>query len=256
MKPVQVRDWGAWSAEDVGFVSEIGDDLKLPAEGLHIGGQGLHFALLQFAFLDPRDASLADTHGSGNLDLGGVKEIDHLDALIHCAGVSAVASVADTDPSTWHDMLTVNVTAAAELTRVLLPALRKSHGHVIFVNASPGMRAVPRWAAFVGSKAALRGLADSLRFEEAEHGVRVTTVYPAGTATERLRRTRAAFGQPYDPARCIQQTASPRWSPGYWPRHPTHMSPSFRYFPLRIPPVRDKNDAPAGPLSGMMFHVR
>jgi NAD(P)-dependent dehydrogenase (short-subunit alcohol dehydrogenase family) len=28
-----------------------------------------------------------------------VTEIDHLDALIHCAGVSAVASVADTDPA-------------------------------------------------------------------------------------------------------------------------------------------------------------
>lgn len=48
-----------------------------------------------------------------------VQEIGHLDALIHCAGVSAVASVADTDTTTWHDMLTVNVTAAAELTRVL-----------------------------------------------------------------------------------------------------------------------------------------
>jgi NADP-dependent 3-hydroxy acid dehydrogenase YdfG len=75
---------------------------------------------------------------------------------------------------------------------------------VIFVNASPGMRAVPRWAAFVGSKAALRELADSLRLEEVAHGVKVTTVYPAATATERLRRTRAAFDRPYQPARCIR----------------------------------------------------
>jgi NADP-dependent 3-hydroxy acid dehydrogenase YdfG len=133
-----------------------------------------------------------------------VRDIDYLDVLIHCAGVSAVASVADTDPATWQDVLTVNVAAAAELTRLLLPALRRSRGHVIFVNASPGMRAVPRWSAFVGSKAALRELADSLRFEEAAHGVRVTTVYPAGTATERLRSIRAAFEQPYDAARCIQ----------------------------------------------------
>jgi hypothetical protein len=83
-----------------------------------------------------------------------VRDIDHLDFLIHCAGVSAVASVADTDPATWQDTLTVNVTAAAELTRLLLPALRRSRGHVIFVNASPGIRAVPRWEAFMGSKAA------------------------------------------------------------------------------------------------------
>ena len=133
-----------------------------------------------------------------------VRDIDYLDALIHCAGVSTVASVADTDPATWQNILTVNVTAAAELTRLVLPVLRTSRGHVIFVNASPGMRAVPRWAAFVGSKAALRELADSLRFEEAQNGVRVTTVFPAGTATERLRRVRAAFDRPYEPARCIQ----------------------------------------------------
>lgn len=133
-----------------------------------------------------------------------VTGIDHLDAVIHCAGVSPVAPVAETDPATWQDTLTVNVTAAAELTRLLLPALRRSHGHVIFVNASPGLRAVPRWAAFAASKAALRELADSLRLEEAAHGVRVTTVYPATTATERLHSIRSAFGQPYEPARCIQ----------------------------------------------------
>ena len=133
-----------------------------------------------------------------------VSGIDHLDALIHCAGVSTVEAVADADTAVWQETLMVNVAAAAELTRLVLPQLRASRGHVIFVNASPGMRAVPRWAAFVGSKAALRELADSLRFEEAGHGVRVTTVYPAATATERLRSIRAAFGRPYEPARCIQ----------------------------------------------------
>jgi NADP-dependent 3-hydroxy acid dehydrogenase YdfG len=94
--------------------------------------------------------------------------------------------------------------AAAELTRRVLPMLRRSHGHVVFVNASPGLRGVPRWASFVGSKAALRELADSLRGEEAAHGIRVTTIYPAGTATERLSRVRTAFGREYDPARCVQ----------------------------------------------------
>jgi NADP-dependent 3-hydroxy acid dehydrogenase YdfG len=66
------------------------------------------------------------------------------------------------------------------------------------------MTGVPRWAAFVGSKAGLRELADSLREEEAAHGVRVTTVYPAATATELLREVRRSFGRPYDPAACIR----------------------------------------------------
>jgi NADP-dependent 3-hydroxy acid dehydrogenase YdfG len=130
--------------------------------------------------------------------------LDRLDAIVHCAALAEIASVEDTPYTLWRDTLTVNVAAAAELTRALLPALRDSGGHVIFVNAAPGLHAVPRWSAYVASKAALRELADSLRREEAPHGVRVTTVYPGGTATERLRTVREQFGQPYRPADCIQ----------------------------------------------------
>jgi NADP-dependent 3-hydroxy acid dehydrogenase YdfG len=136
---------------------------------------------------------------------GKFGELDELDALVHCAGVSEmVASVAQARPEMWQQTLTVNVAAAAELTRMALPALRRSRGHVVFVNATPGMTAVPRWSAFVASKAALRELADSLREEEAPNGIRVTSVYPSATATDVLRRIRARFGRSYDAARCIQ----------------------------------------------------
>jgi hypothetical protein len=48
-------------------------------------------------------------------------------------------------------------------------------------------------AAYAAIKAALRELADSLREEKACHGLRVTTIYPGGAATERLRRVRGQF---------------------------------------------------------------
>ncbi|TDD03814.1 SDR family NAD(P)-dependent oxidoreductase [Nonomuraea deserti] len=131
-------------------------------------------------------------------------ELDDVQALVHCAGISPVEAVADAGPDTWRRTLAVNVASAAELVRRTLPALRRSQGHVVFVNASPGMTGVPRWSAFVGSKAALRELADSLREEEAAHGVRVTTVYPAATATDLLGEVRRAFGRAYDPASCIR----------------------------------------------------
>lgn len=131
-------------------------------------------------------------------------ELDRLDALVHNAGIAEVASVEDAPYELWQETLTVNVIAAAELTRVLLPALRRAAGRVVFINATPGMRAVPRWSAFVGSKAALRELADSLRAEEAQHGVRVTTIYPGGTATELLRKVRGQFGREFEPSECIQ----------------------------------------------------
>ncbi|MFI6595830.1 SDR family NAD(P)-dependent oxidoreductase [Nonomuraea sp. NPDC050536] len=131
-------------------------------------------------------------------------DLGDLDGVIHCAGVAHVAPVAEASVEVWTRTLAVNLASAAEITRLALPALRRSRGHVVFVNATPGMHAVPRWSAFVGSKTALRELADSLREEEEPHGVRVTTVYPAATATDHLRAIRAAFGRPYDPAACIQ----------------------------------------------------
>jgi NADP-dependent 3-hydroxy acid dehydrogenase YdfG len=135
-----------------------------------------------------------------------IGEPGRLDALVHCAGVSveAIAPVAGTGPAVWQETMAVNVLAAAELTRVVLPALRRSRGHVVFVNSARGVRAAPGWSAFAASKAALQELADALRAEEAGNGLRVTAVYPGATATEQLRQVRAAFGRDYDPQRCIQ----------------------------------------------------
>ena len=131
---------------------------------------------------------------------------ERLDALVHCAGVAveALAPVAGTGPAAWQQTMAVNAMAAAELTRLMLPALRRSRGHVVFVNAAPGVRAVPGWSAFAASKVALREVADSLRLEEEANGVRVTTVYPGGTATEHLRAIRAARGRDYDPRELIR----------------------------------------------------
>jgi NADP-dependent 3-hydroxy acid dehydrogenase YdfG len=131
-------------------------------------------------------------------------ELDRVDAIVHCAGIAEVATVEETPYALWLETLTVNVAATAEITRALLPALRKAVGHVVFINAAPGLHAVPRWSAYTASKAALRELADSLRQEEARHGLRVTTIYPGGTATELLRKVRTQFGSPFHPADCIQ----------------------------------------------------
>jgi NADP-dependent 3-hydroxy acid dehydrogenase YdfG len=135
-----------------------------------------------------------------------IGELEQLDALVHCAGVSveAIAPVAETGPEVWQQTMAVNTLAAAELTRLALPALRRDRGHVVFLNSARGVRAVPGWSAFAASKAALQELADSLRAEEETTGVRVTTIYPGATATEQLRQVRAAFGRDYEPQRCIR----------------------------------------------------
>lgn len=121
-----------------------------------------------------------------------------LDGVVHCAGVVDLGTVAEQDADHWIDQLMVNLVAAAELTRLLLPALRTARGHVVFVNSGSGLRANPGWSAYAASKHGLRALADALRAEEPE--LRVTSVYPGRTATEMQRKVLAQEGKPYDPS--------------------------------------------------------
>ncbi|RAY13829.1 short chain dehydrogenase [Actinomadura craniellae] len=121
-----------------------------------------------------------------------------IDGVVHSAGVIDLGRVAEQDADHWIDQLMVNLVAAAELTRLLLPALRDARGQVVFVNSGAGLRAHPGWSAYAASKQGLKALADALRAEEPD--LRVTSVYPGRTATEMQRKTRAQEGLDYDPA--------------------------------------------------------
>lgn len=124
-----------------------------------------------------------------------------LDSLIHVAGVVELGTIADTPVATWQHQLDVNAVAPAELTRLLLPALRVARGHVVFVNSGAGLHAHPQWSAYAASKHGLRALADALRAEERPNGVRVTSVYPGRTATPMQVKVHRQEGKEYDAER-------------------------------------------------------
>ncbi|HZJ06500.1 MAG TPA: SDR family oxidoreductase, partial [Nocardioidaceae bacterium] len=138
-------------------------------------------------------ADLADPTAVGDLELP-----DALDSVVHAAGVVNLGTVAKLSTREWRQQLDVNLLAPAELTRLALPALRSASGTVVFVNSGAGLRANPQWAAYAASKHGLRALADALRGEEKEHGVRVTSVYPGRTATPMQQRVHDQEGKEYD----------------------------------------------------------
>lgn len=132
---------------------------------------------------------------------------ERIDSVVHAAGVVDLGTVGELTPALWEQQLAVNLVAPAELTRLLLPVLRVSRGHVVFVNSGAGLRANAGWSAYAASKHGLRALADALRLEEAEHGVRVTSIYPGRTATPMQERVHRQEGQDYDPSRFITPEA-------------------------------------------------
>lgn len=125
-------------------------------------------------------------------------------SLVHVAGVIALGSVGELDVADWQHQLDVNLTAPAVLTRELLPHLRAGRGTVVFVNSGAGLSGHAGWSAYAASKFGLRGLADCLRLEEAEHGVRVTSVFPGRTGTPMQQRVHDHEGREYDAARFLR----------------------------------------------------
>ncbi|QCX82791.1 Sepiapterin reductase (plasmid) [Streptomyces sp. YIM 121038] len=121
-----------------------------------------------------------------------------LDLLLHAAGVAESGRIVDVGAEVWEHTLAVNLIAPAELTRLLLPALRAARGQVVFMNSGAGVNAPPRLGAYAASKFGLKALAETLRAEEHEYGVRVTTVYPGETDTPMQVRLHEQFGLPYE----------------------------------------------------------
>ena len=132
--------------------------------------------------------------------LAGLERVTN---VVHNAGVVELGAVETQAHEVWTHTLTVNTVAPAELTRLLLPSVRRERGTVVFVNSGAGLTANPGWASYAASKHALKALADALRGEEAPHGVRVSSVYPGRTATEMQRKVRTQEGAAYDPAAFI-----------------------------------------------------
>jgi NADP-dependent 3-hydroxy acid dehydrogenase YdfG len=141
-------------------------------------------------------ADLADAEGLERM-ITAASLPARLDSLVHAAGVVDLAPVAGFDLGRWQEQLAVNLTAPALVTRAALPALRAARGTVVLVNSGAGLAAHPSWAGYAASKFGLRALADALRAEEGEHGVRVTSVYPGRTATPMQEKVHEQEGKEY-----------------------------------------------------------
>lgn len=132
------------------------------------------------------------------------RDIQRLDVLVHNAAVWSAGPVAETATHTWREMFEVNVFAAVELTRLLLPALRAAHGHVVLINSTVNATMSAGQAAYAASKSALHTFGDVLRSEEQVHGLRVTSIQLGRAATDMQRAVRATESGPYEPHRYLQ----------------------------------------------------
>lgn len=148
-------------------------------------------AQLRLSFGNPRKRLLAlpgditdAQHRQSVVDLA-VKEWGGIDLLINNAGVGAIGRFDEAPPERLRKVFEVDFFAAAELTRVALPHLRRGdHPAICSVSSVLGHRAVPGKSEYCAAKFALRGWSESLRVELRPSGIDVITVSPSTTRSE------------------------------------------------------------------------
>ncbi|APQ12429.1 short-chain dehydrogenase [Pseudomonas oryzihabitans] len=107
-----------------------------------------------------------------------------VNVLLNAAGSNRFALLEALDEDAIDAMLAVNLGAAIQLTRLLLPLLRRQPRAVIaHIGSTLGSIGYPGYAPYCASKFALRGFTQALRRELADTRVRVLYVAPRATRT-------------------------------------------------------------------------
>jgi NAD(P)-dependent dehydrogenase (short-subunit alcohol dehydrogenase family) len=133
--------------------------------------------------LDLRDSASIQTAVTTVLEQTGGR----LDALFNNGAYGQPGAVEDLSRAALREQFETNLFGTQELTNQVIPAMRRQGGGRILYNSSVlGLVALPYRGAYVASKFALEGLADTLRLELAGTGIHICLIEP-GPILSRFR---------------------------------------------------------------------
>ncbi|MDR5836801.1 oxidoreductase [Caballeronia sp. LZ034LL] len=151
-----------------------------------------------------------------------------IDVLVNNAGIGYFGSFEESDLNEVRKMVDINVWGLVDMTRAVLPQMRKQkHGTIVNVSSIGGIIAFPGVSFYHATKFAVEGMSESMSHELAPLGIKVLIVEPgpfrtdwagrsaneaprtiadyAGTAQARTDTMRGYSGkQPGDPVRAAE----------------------------------------------------
>ena len=105
-----------------------------------------------------------------------------LDGVVTAAGIDSCGPLDEVPRSSWERVVAVNLLGTAAVVRAALPHLRRSHGRVVTVASTLGIKAVSDATAYCASKFGVVGFTRALAAETAGQ-VGVTLLIPGGMYT-------------------------------------------------------------------------
>jgi NAD(P)-dependent dehydrogenase (short-subunit alcohol dehydrogenase family) len=114
-----------------------------------------------------------------------VDAFGRIDVVVNNAGYGALGALEELSDEELRSQFETNLFGALQVTRAALPQLRRQRsGHIVQLSSLSATVANPGESAYVGSKAALEGVSESLAKEVAHLGIRVTIVQPGPFRTD------------------------------------------------------------------------
>ena len=132
------------------------------------------------AIFVPTDVT--DTRQLRNLVRETTDRLGSIDVLVNNAGIETYRDFHELSIEEIEETIIVNLTAALQLTRLVLPGmLRSMSGHVVNMSSTAGKHGPAFGAAYGASKAGLISLTQSLRAEYKNCGISASVICPGFT---------------------------------------------------------------------------
>jgi NAD(P)-dependent dehydrogenase (short-subunit alcohol dehydrogenase family) len=119
-----------------------------------------------------------------------VDQASHIDVLVNNAGyLGSYRPFEQFEPEEWQRILQVNLVGVFEVTRQVLPVMRRAgRGRIVNMGSLAGKEGLPSLAAYSAASAGVIAFTKALSREVCDTDIRVNCVAPGPIDTELIRR--------------------------------------------------------------------
>lgn len=114
-----------------------------------------------------------------------IAKFGYIDVLVNNAGIGYFGAIEESEEAEIRRMFEINFFGLANMTKAVLPGMRKRRsGHIVNIASIGGLVGFPAVGFYNATKFAVDGFSESLSKETAPLGIKVTVVAPSGFRTD------------------------------------------------------------------------
>jgi len=131
-----------------------------------------------------------------------IRRFGKIDALVHVMGGFAGGQpIPETSDDTWDLMMNLNLRAAFNILRAVIPPMRRAvRGRIVAISSRQAVEPAANLSAYNSSKAALVALVRTAALENVDAGITANTILPGTMNTQANRKA----SPDADPSRWVQ----------------------------------------------------